>query len=48
MAKDQEIISLILSILLTILDIATDTMSNNSPYLRDGNPLMFKQLLAFR
>lgn len=48
MAKDEAIISLILSILLTILDIATDTMSNNSPCLRDGNPLMFKKLLAFR
>lgn len=48
MAKDEAITSLILSILLTILDIATDTMSNTSPYLRDGNPLMFKKLLAFR
>lgn len=48
MTKDQQIISLILSIMLTTLDIATDTMSNNSPYLRDGNPLIFTQLLASR
>lgn len=39
--QDQAIISLILSIMLTVLDIATDTMSNNSLYLRDENPLIF-------
>lgn len=38
MAKDQAVISLILSIMLTILDITTDIMSNNSPYLRNENP----------
>lgn len=41
MVKNQAIKSLILSIILTVLDIATDTMSNNSLHLRDWSPLIF-------
>ena len=41
LAPDQAIESLILSIILTVLDIATDTMSNNSLHLRDWSPLIF-------